>query len=315
MSWPSRRELWGEELESAKQDYATVARAIADFEPLTMVCNPDDAGEVNNLCGGSVEPLPVALDDSWIRDNGPIFVRNKTGEIAVVNFEFNARGERWHPHHNDNNVPRAIAAHLGVRTFSAPLVLEGGSFFVDGMGTLITTEQCLLNPNRNPHLSRDQIEQALRDYLGVTTIVWLKYGHSADVGPAGTDGHIDGVLQYIAAGRVLVEAPSDSSDAEFDRSRDNLGILRASKDAAGRSFDISVLDPGPGSELSYSNFYLANGGVVVPVAGGPQDDPALETIGKLFPDPEVVGVPGKTLAFGGGGPHCITQQIPVLPRS
>jgi len=313
MSWPSRLELWGDELAAAKADYTTVAQAITAFEPLIMVCNAADVSEVRNLCGEAVEPLPLGVDDSWIRDNGPTFVRNTAGQVAVVNFEFNAWGERWHPFHNDNNVPRGIAAHLGMPTFDAPLVMEGGSYFVDGEGTLITTEQCLLNPNRNPHLAREQIEQALCDYLGVTTVVWLKYGHSTDIGPAGTDGHIDGVLQYIAPGHVLVEAPSDPADAEYGRSQDNLAVLRSARDAAGRSLEITVLDPGPSSELAYSNFYVANGGVVVPVGNGSYDEAALESIAKLFPDREVVGVPGTTLAFGGGGPHCITQQIPMGP--
>jgi agmatine deiminase len=313
MAWPTRRELWTDRIDDARADYATVASAIAAFEPVTMLCNPDDTAEVKRRCGRGVQALPVRIDDSWMRDNGPTFVRNSAGEVAVVNFQFNAWGERWHPHDSDNDVPRAIAAHLGMRRFDAPLVMEGGAFFVDGEGTLITTEQCLLDPNRNPSLNREQIEQALRDYLGVTTIVWLPYGHSLDVGPAGTDGHVDGVLQYLAPGHVLVEAPTDPTDAEHERGEANLAALRRSTDAAGRSFRISVVDPGPSSDLAYSNFYLANGGVVVPVAGTPHDDDVLDTLAALLPGREVVGVPGATLAYGGGGPHCITQQIPTGP--
>ncbi|MFZ0323971.1 MAG: agmatine deiminase family protein [Actinomycetes bacterium] len=315
MTWPSRLELWDGEIEAAKDDYATVASAISAFEPVTMVCNADDAHEVRRRCGAGTEPLAMRVDDSWMRDNGPIFVRNGAGEVAVVDFEFNAWGERWHPYDNDNAVPRAVADHFGMRVFKAPIVLEGGSFFVDGEGTLITTEQCLLDPNRNGHLNRDQIERVLRDYLAVTSIIWLKFGHSTDVGPAGTDGHIDGVLQYVAPGHVLLEATSDASDAEYERSQDNLSVLKTTRDAAGRPFQITVLDPGTSSDLSYSNFYLPNGGVVVPVAGRPADDAALETIRKAYPDREVVAVPGRTLAFGGGGPHCITQQIPQGPSA
>lgn len=310
MSWPSRRELWGDRLPEAKHDYATVARAIAAFEPVTMVCNPADVHDVRQACGTGVWALPAPLDDSWMRDNGPTFVRHASGEVAVTNFEFNAWGERWHPFDRDNDIPRVIADHLGMRRFDAPIVMEGGAFFTDGEGTLITTEQCLLNPNRNPTLSREQIEQHLCDYLGVTTVIWLKHGHSTDVGPAGTDGHVDGVLQYVSPGHVLVEAPSDPNDAEYERSQENLQILRDARDAQNRPLEISVLDPGPSSDLAYANFYLANGGVVVPVSGRSPDDQALELIAKLYPEREVVGVPGATLAFGGGGPHCITQQIP-----
>jgi agmatine deiminase len=159
-------------------------------------------------------------------------------------------------------------------------------------------------------MTREQIEQGLRDFLGISTIVWLPYGHSLDVGPAGTDGHVDGVAQYVAPGHVRLEVPSDPASPEFDRARENLARLERGHDASGRSFTISRLDPGPDATVSFANFYLANGGVVVPVGGTAADGPALEFIGSQYPGREVVGVPGETLLYGGGGPHCITQQIP-----
>ena len=310
MAWPSRRELWTERLAEAKRDYATVARAIANFEPVIMICNPGDAGEVKDLCGGGIENLEIPIDDSWVRDSGPVFVRDRAGHVAAVKFGFNAWGERWHPYDRDASLPDRIADHLGMRIFEAPLVLEGGSFIVDGEGTLITTEQCLLNPNRNPSLDRDQIEQALKDYLGVTTIVWLSSGHSLDIGPEGTDGHVDGVAQYVSPGHVALEAPSDPDDPEYEGGQANLERLSSARDARGRSFRVSQLDPRPGASVSYANFYLANGGVIVPVGDDGADRHALDFIAALYPGREVVGVPGATLAFGGGGPHCITQQIP-----
>ena len=311
MAWPARRELWKDRLAEAKRDYAAVARAISDFEPVVMICNPGDDREVRDLCGDQVEALRIPIDDSWVRDSGPIFVCDAAGRVGVVKFGFNAWGERWHPYDQDARVPEAVAAHLGMRLFSAPLVLEGGSIFVDGEGTAITTEQCLLNPNRNPTLNRVQIEQALMDYLGVTTVVWLKHGHSLDVGPEGTDGHVDGVAQYVGPGRLFLETPADPKASEFLRSRQNLSILGSVCDARGRSFTVSRFDPGPEATVSYANFYLANGGVIVPTSGGAADSDALGFIRAVFPEREVVGVPGMTLAFGGGGPHCITQQIPT----
>jgi agmatine deiminase len=176
---------------------------------------------------------------------------------------------------------------------------------------VITTEQCLLNPNRNPHMTRDQIEQGLKDYLGATTVIWLPFGHSLDTGPAGTDGHVDGVLQYAGPGRVVLEAISDQGSPEYSRGQQNLALLRGARDAAGRTFDIAILDPGPTATVSYANHYLANGAVVVPVGGNEADRSAIEALGDIYPDREVIGVPGSTLAFGGGGPHCITQQIPA----
>lgn len=310
MAWPSRVELWHDRLDDAKHDYAAVAFTIAAFEPVTMVCNPGLSTEVRNLCGAGVTPLEIPINDSWSRDNGPCFVRTVAGEMAVVGFGFNAWGNRWHPHDDDARLSERIAQQFDLPFFKAPFVLEGGSFSVDGAGTVITTEQCLLDPNRNPHLTREQIEQGLKDYLGATTVIWLPFGHSLDTGPAGTDGHVDGVLQYAAPGRVLLEVTSDHESPEYSRGRQNLARLQASSDAAGRAFDIVTLDPGPTAVVSYANHYLANGAVIVPVGANAADGPALNTLRDLHPDREVVGVPGETIAFGGGGPHCITQQIP-----
>ncbi len=313
MSWPARRELWGGHLDDAKRDYAAVARAVAAFEPVTMVCPPGSSADVRNRCGASVTPLEAPLDDSWMRDNGPTFVRNDAGEVAIVGFAFNAWGERWHPYDSDAMVPERLADHFGVPLFRAPMVLEGGSFFVDGEGTVLTTEQCLLNPNRNPSMSREQIEQGLRDYLGASTVIWLPLGQSLDVGPEGTDGHIDGIAQYVAPGRIVLEAPSSPDASEFENGRRNLAALKGAVDATGREVDIAILDAGPGESKAYCNYYIANGGVVVPVSGSSSDAAALEFIAGLHPDREVVGVPGEVIARGGGGPHCITQQIPVGP--
>lgn len=310
MAWPSRTDLWRDRLDDAKRDYAAVASAIADCEPVVMVCSPGFADEVRRRCSAEVTPLEIPINDSWARDSGPALVRSQAGEIAVVGFGFNAWGGRWYPHDDDAALSGRLADHLGLRFFKAPFVLEGGSFFVDGEGTLLTTEQCLLNANRNPTMSRVQIEQGLKDYLGATTVVWLPFGHSTDTGPAGTDGHVDGVAQYVGPGRVMLEVVSDPDSREFDRGQQNLARLQAAHDATGRSFGISILDPGATATVSYANHYLANGAVIVPVSGGDADRGALDTLVRLYPDRAVVPVPGATLAFGGGGPHCITQQIP-----
>ena len=312
MAWPTRRALWHDRFDDAKRDYAAVARAIADFEPVLMVCLPGTAAEVTNMCGRAVDPLELTIDDSWTRDNGPIFVRDGAGRVAAVRFGFNGWGGRW-PHDDDALLPVRIAEHLGMRLFSAPFVLEGGSILVDGQGTLITTEQCLLHPNRNPGLTREDIERGLRDHLGVTTIVWLPNGHHMDVGPAGTDGHVDGVAQFVGPGRVLLEVPADPASPGNRGGLENLERLRGARDARGRAFEVSVLDPGADASLSYANHYLANGAVVVPTLGtasGTADNAALEFLRALYRDREVVAVPGETLDYGGGGPHCITQQIP-----
>jgi agmatine deiminase len=313
MAWPTRRDLWNGRFDEAKHDYAVVARAVSDFERVLMICAPGAAAEVRNRCGGAIEIVELPINDSWARDSGPIFVRDGSGNIAAVKFRFNAWGDRWHPYDDDAKLPERIAAHLGMRLFTAPFVLEGGAILVDGDGTLITTEQCLLNPNRNPTMTREQIQQGLKDYLGVETVVWLPFGHSLDVGPAGTDGHVDGVAQYIAPGHLLLEAPSDPAASEYAPGQANLARLLAARDARGRTLKVTVMDPGANAQVSYANHYIANGAVIVPTGGDDNDGPVLEFLATVYPGREIVGVPGTALSFGGGGPHCITQQIPDGP--
>ncbi len=311
MAWPTRRDLWGGRFEEAKHDYAVVARAIADFEPVLMACVPGAAAEVRDMCGSGVEVLEIPINDSWARDSGPIFVRDGSGNVAAVKFRFNAWGERWHPYDDDARLPDRIAEHLGMPLFVAPFVLEGGAILTDGEGTLLTTEQCLLNKNRNPTMTRAEIERGLRDFLGATKVIWLPFGHSLDVGPEGTDGHVDGVAQYLAPGRVLLEAPADRASSEFASSQANLARLGAATDAAGRTLEVTVLDPAAASGVSYANHYLANGAVIVPTTGDASEDHVLAFLAAVYPDRTIVGVPGAALAYGGGGPHCITQQIPM----
>jgi agmatine deiminase len=308
MQWPTRAELWEGLLDDAKRDYATVARAIAGFEPVIMVADPSQAGEARDHCGAGIEILPAPIDDSWMRDNGPIFVADPQGRLALVHFRFNGWGGRFQPYDRDAEVPAALAAHLGIRRYAAPFVLEGGSFFVDGEGTLLTTEQCLLNPNRNPALSRADIERGLRDFLGAEVVVWLGLGHSAD---RDTDGHVDGVAQYVRPGTVMIHAPGGRTDPDHDRGRDNVRLAAGATDARGRRLEVIELDCGSPGGISYLNCYLPNGGVVVPVAGSPEDDVALAQIAAAFGDREIVPVPGRVLNEGGGGPHCITQQVPA----
>ncbi|KKI20304.1 MULTISPECIES: agmatine deiminase family protein [unclassified Leucobacter] len=311
MVWPFRKQLWGSQLAAAKRDYAAVANAVARFEPVFMVCPPGLADEVRAACGPGVEPIEVPVDDSWARDSGPIFLRNdETGEFAVMDFRFNAWGERW-PHAEDAQLAVRLADHFGLPHFRTSFVLEGGAFFVDGEGTVYVTEQCLLNPNRNPELNREQIEQELRAGLGAERVVWLPYGHALDTGPAGTDGHIDGVAQLVGPGRILLEVPSDPASTEYERSRANLAALAAGPDARGRRIEVLEVDVPAEGQVAYANHYLANGAVIVPIGEDEHDAGMLAVLQRIYPDREIVGVPGRTIGYGGGGPHCITQQIPA----
>ncbi|HEV8087851.1 MAG TPA: agmatine deiminase family protein [Actinomycetota bacterium] len=310
MAWPLEADYWQGRAEEARREWAGVARTIAAAEPVIMVCSPGDEQSVRDHCGEAVDVLPIPIDDSWMRDSGPIFVRNDAGEVAAVSFRFNAWGKRFPSWSNDDAMPATVAAHLGVRLFEAPFVLEGGSILTDGEGTLLTTEMCLLSPNRNPDMTKDEIERGLRDYLGVETVVWLPYGMAGDVGPVATDGHVDGVATYLAPGRVALLVPEEASDEDHDFGRANLSRLDGAQDARRRAIEVEHLIGAEGHN-AYANCYIANGIVVAPMTGAEADERGVEQLAKLFPDREVIAVPAATIAFGGGGPHCITQQVPV----
>ena len=309
MGWPCRAELWGETMDQARADYAAVANAVAAFEPVTMIANAGaDSESARAACGDGVEIVQLPLDDSWLRDCGPIYTYGESGERIAVHFRFNAWGERFSPWDRDAAVGRLIAERLSDQVHEAPLVLEGGSILTDGEGTLLTTEQCLLNPNRNPSLSREQIENELRAQLGVQRIVWLGRGLIED---RDTDGHVDLIAAFISPGRVLLQTVAQDNP-NFEHCEEN----RARLAAAG--IEVTPLPLLPYAEVagetvagSYLNFYICNRGVIVPVAGASTDEPALDLIAAAYPGREVVPVPGRVLAYGGGGPHCITQQVPM----
>jgi agmatine deiminase len=315
MAWPVREKFWDPYFERAKDEHAAAANAIAAFEPVVMVTNPGQAAEVKQRCSARVRTLEVPIDDSWTRDSGPLFVVDEDGHRAGVDFVFNSWGERFIPYDKDAAMAARVLELLGIERIASPMVLEGGSLTVDGEGTLITTEQCLLNPNRNPDLSRDEIEAELRRTLGVEKVIWLPWGHAGD---KYTDGHVDGVCAFVRPGAVLAHTCTDPDNPNYELMAANLEVLRSSTDAAGRRLEVIELSQWPYFDLdgeslavSYVNAYVANGGVVVPVAEHPLDGEALETLGEAFPDHEVVGVPARIVRYGGGGTHCITQQIPA----
>jgi agmatine deiminase len=309
ISWPCRRELWGSALNDAKREYAGVARAVAAFEPVTVVASTAaDVVEASRSIGNRVEVVEIPLDDSWVRDNGPAFVVGGPQGRLGVHFGFNAWGGKFDGWDRDVAAGAALAQRFAADMVEAPLVLEGGSICIDNRGRVVTTEQCLLNPNRNPHLSRNEIERYLGEYLGATEIIWLGRGL---VGDRDTDGHVD-MFTALTDDNALLMVSRPSGDPDHAAMAEN----RRRAEAAGFSvIDFPLLAHGRigGNEvmLSYLNLYLCNEGVVVPLAGDPSDDEALQRIRAAYPDRRVVGVPGLTIAYGGGGPHCITQQVPL----
>ncbi|HUY58184.1 MAG TPA: agmatine deiminase family protein [Solirubrobacteraceae bacterium] len=310
MGWPCRTSLWGPTLERARTDYAVVANAIADFEDVTMIAaSTQDAQAARSACAGRVEIVELPIDDSWLRDSGPIYVVDDHGGRVAVHFGFNAWGEKFPPWDKDAEIGGLIARELGDEVRRAPMVLEGGSVISDGAGTIVTTEQCLLAPNRNPSLSRGAIEELLADYLGAERLVWLGQGLVED---RDTDGHIDMIAAFASAGRALVQTVMDENPNRA-RCEENLGRFA---DAGIETIEVPFLPyaeiAGERVAVGYLNFYVCNGAVIVPVTGIDFDDEALAIISGAFPGRSVVPVPGATIAYGGGGPHCITQQVPAV---
>jgi agmatine deiminase len=336
MLWPERPDNWRLGAKPAQRAFAEVACAIARFEPVTMGVSAAQFQQARHRLPGHVRVIELSYNDSWMRDAGPTFVVDGRGTVRLVDWEFNAwgglRGGLYFPWDQDSLVARKIGEIEGVDRYRAPLVLEGGAIHVDGEGTVISTEQCLLNPNRNPELKRREIEELLREYLNVETIIWLGRGVYNDE----TDGHVDNLCCFVRPGTVALTWTEDRNDPQYEISADALERLSSAVDARGRRLEVhKIHQPDPvtitgeecegvdhvegtlprreGERLpaSYINFYIAGRGVVAPQFGDPQDQAALAKLGELFPGREVVGVYAREILLGGGNIHCITQQQPL----
>ncbi|MGG1876757.1 agmatine deiminase family protein [Paenibacillus cisolokensis] len=319
ISWPVQESMtFPEDYETVCNGYAEVIKAIAEFEPVTVLVDPQEVKKVSLMLGeDNIELLPLEHSDAWLRDNGPTFVKSESGELAGVNWKFNAWGEKYAPWDLDNAVPTALLKHFGVKQFDAPLILEGGSIHVDGDGTLLSTEECLLNRNRNADLSREQIEELVKAYTGTEKVIWLKRGLDGDE----TDGHIDNIACFAAPGKVILQVCEDPKDENYAITQENLQILEQARDARGRALEIVKIQQPPKAfyresrlTLSYLNFYFVNGGIILPVFGGAAaetDRLAVETLQAVFPDRRIRTIDGMAIIGEGGNVHCITQQMPA----
>jgi len=313
MAWPCRAELWGDTLDEARRAYAAVARAIAAFEPVTMIAREADADDASALCGPTVTIMTAPIDDSWMRDIGPTFVLGEGGAVAGVSWRFNAWGGKYRGFQNDAALAGLLLDRLGIPCFDAPFVLEGGAIHSDGEGTVLTTESVLLNSNRGMASSRAVAEALLRDWIGAEKVIWLQAGLAEDE----TDGHIDNVACFAAPGRVLALAAPDGSDVNHAGLAANLALLASERDARGRTLEVIPIrqttrmdSAGRPLAASYINFYIANGGVVMPSFASDEDEAAAAAVRSAFPDRRVVQVDARSIIRGGGGIHCITQQQP-----
>jgi agmatine deiminase len=325
LSWPHNRDTWPGCFEPVEPAMVEAVRALAETELVRInVLDAAHAAHVSRLLEGYVDERQVSLhvvptNDAWVRDHGAIFVVDESAAepLLALAYEYNAWGGKYPPYDLDRAVPKQMAEILGVPCFAPGLVLEGGSIDGNGEGVLLTTEQCLLNPNRNPHLGRAAIEEALRDSLGVGQVVWLGEGIDGD----DTDGHVDDLTRFVSPGAVVTVVEPNRADP-------NHVLLAANRryldevELAGRKLDVVELPmPEPlfnaGQRLpaSYANFYVANELVLVPVFACPQDGAACALLAECFPGRRIVPIDSRPLVAGLGALHCLTQQVPATRRA
>lgn len=336
--WPHNRDTWPGKFDAIPPIYARMVAAIAQFEPVRLLVNPDD--DIESVLAATraaaradavafpdpgaiirnVEAFHLPTNDSWTRDHGPIFVNriapgDGPAQIAL-DWGFNSWGEKYGAFDLDDAVPARLGERYGFEVIEPGIVLEGGSIEVNGVGALMTTESCLLNPNRNPALGRAEIEDYLKTYLGADTVIWLGEGIAGD----DTDGHIDDLARFTAPDTIVTVVEDDPADANYAVLQYNLKRLRAMRDRNGRPFRIETLPMPPAViydhtrlPASYANFYIANGGIVMPTFDCAQDSIAAATLARLFPGRRAIGVPSADLVWGLGSVHCLSQQHPIPP--
>ena len=326
LAWPKDPLTWPDRVPLVENIFLQMMAALAPHETVNLLIDDDETErEVRSRCSfaGSenlrFHQLPTV--DSWIRDYGPNFLVGSNGELAYNDWVFNAWGNKYEELKRDDSIPARLERSLGVQRFAPGIVMEGGSIEVNGAGVVMTSEQCLLNPNRNPRLNRDEIERYLRDFLGVQKVLWLGEGIVGD----DTDGHIDDIARFVSATTIVCAIEDDPADDNFTLLQDNLDRLHRATDTQGRAFDVVTL-PMPGVvgasndesprqldrlPASYANFYIANKVVLAPIFGHANDTRALEILHRVFPDRRVIGINCEPLVWGMGTIHCVTQQQPT----
>lgn len=319
-SWPHDLETWPKHLGEVEVCYIDMIEALHQGEKVHILVNDlaseehvadclKERGITKNFFIHQIE-----TDSIWIRDYGPIFTKHSSGQIALTDWTFNAWGNKYQKYKADNEIPAQLAKILKFQHFKIDMVLEGGSIEANGKGTLLTTEECLLNPNRNPFLNRQTIEQYLKDFLGVTKIIWLEKGIAGD----DTDGHIDEVARFVGPNKILVGYEENPRALDYQAFQENWNRLKNATDQDEKPMELIPVPMPKKVEVSptvlptsYTNFYVGNSCVLVPIFGDPNDTKALGILKDLFPARTVIGIPAIALIYGQGAIHCVTQQEPI----
>ncbi len=331
MIWPERPDNWRLGAKPAQKAFVQVATAISRFEPVTMLVSHRQYENARASLPAEVRVVEMSSNDAWARDIACTFLLGKNGELAGVDWPFKSWGGLYFPWDKDDAIAGKMLEMERAKRFRAPLVIEGGALHVDGEGTVLVVEQCVLNENRNPDVRRQDMERMLKDYLGTSHVIWLENGVPHDE----TDGHVDNLACFVKPGVVLLTWCDDPADPHYQVSRDAEARLKTARDAKGRELTIERIPmPTPmfytqaeaegvdatasgmnrkaGERLaaSYVNFYIANGAIIAPAFGVETDEPARNVLARLFPEREIVMLPAREILLGGGNIHCITQQQP-----
>jgi agmatine deiminase len=319
LAFPSHRDLWLDALDIVQAEFVALAKAIATSEALEILVLPETADLAKSLLAGlPVRFHDIPFGDIWMRDITPVYTKNSEGNLGALKFQWNGWGGKYLLDHDDQVASQILQALdiADAAKFAFDWVLEGGAIEVDGAGTCLTTKQCLLNPNRNPHMNQAEIESALQSALGVEKVLWIEEGLLNDH----TDGHIDTIARFIAPHTVMCMQPDSVDDPNYQVLRDIAAQLESMTDAQGNKLDVIKIpspnlvldDEGEIMPASYLNFYISNDSVIIPTYGSVNDQLAVETIAKHFPHRKAIGLSAKHILLGGGAFHCITCHQPAV---
>ncbi|MEN8905126.1 MAG: agmatine deiminase family protein [Clostridiales bacterium] len=315
MAWPVVEADWPGSINEIYDVFSDTVRKILKFEHVKIIVKPHLIDQCKNYCGQKVDFITIENDDSWIRDSGPVMLKNDNKKTAGLNWKFNAWGGKY-PYEKDNLISPKVMNLLKIPYFDIPIIMEGGSIDTDGEGTALTTKECLLNKNRNPKLSIDDIEDVIKKYYNIKKVIWLEKGLYGD----DTDGHIDNLACFVKPGLLMLQVCYDKSDPDYERTMENIRIIKNSVDALGRSIEIIEIEKPKISyyndmllTLSYINFYFVNNGIILPLFDSKNEKTNVKVydiLKSLFPERKIETIEGSVLARGGGNIHCLTQQFP-----